>query len=123
MHKNLHKDLFSKRKKKKIYPPVNNLSITPSDNVDNETEKNVAVVSKKKYNLLSLFTTLIASGLIIFGYSIFRSSSQTEINLLSIEQIDTISENSISNTTSTSSTTTSTSSTTTLITTTTSILS
>ena len=27
MHKNLHKDLYSKRNKKKNYPPVNNISI------------------------------------------------------------------------------------------------
>ena len=36
MHKNLHKNLYSKRNKKKIYPPVNDISISPSDKVNNE---------------------------------------------------------------------------------------
>ena len=75
MHKKLHKDLYSKRNKKKYYPPVNNISISPSDNVNYETEEDVTVIGKKKYNRLAIFTTLIASGLIIFGYSIFSSSS------------------------------------------------
>ena len=117
MHKNLHKDLYSKRNKKKNYPPVNKTTTIPSDNDDIEIEESVGVVNKKKYNLLALFTTIIASGLIIFGYSIFSRNSQSEINLLSIEQNETISEDSnattSSTTTSTSSTTTSTSSTTT----------
>ena len=117
MHKNLHKDLYSKRNKKKSYPPVNKITIIPPDNGGNEIEENVGVVNKKKYNRLALFTTIIASGLIIFGYSIFSSNSQSEINLLSVEQNETISEDSnvttSSTTTSTSSTTTSTSSTTT----------
>ena len=119
MHKNLHKDLYSKRNKKKNYPPVNKTTIIPSDNDDIEIEGSVDVVNKKKYNRLALFTTIIASGLIIFGYSIFSSNSQSEINLISVEQNETISEDSnattSSTTTSTSSTTTSTSSTTTSI--------
>ena len=48
MHKKLHKDLYSKRNKKKNYPPVNNISISPSDKVNYVTEKNVTVISKKK---------------------------------------------------------------------------
>ena len=92
MHKNLHKDLYSKRNKKKNYPPVNNISITPTDNIDNETVENVLVASKKKYNRLAIFTTLIASGIIIFSYSFFSSSSQNEINLISVDQNDKISE-------------------------------
>ena len=36
MHKNLHKDLYSKRNKKKNYPPVNKTTIIPSDNDDIE---------------------------------------------------------------------------------------
>ena len=106
MHKNLYKDLYSKRYEKKYYPPVNNISITPTDNIDNETEKNVLVASKKKYNRLAIFTTLIASGIIIFGYSFFSSSSQNEINLLSVDQNDTISEDSTTTTSTTTSTTT-----------------
>ena len=68
MHKNLHKDLYSKRNKKKNYP-VNNTTKILSDNDDIEIEESVGVVNKKKYNRLALFTTIIASGLIIFGYS------------------------------------------------------
>ena len=125
MHKNLHKDLYSKRNKKKNYPPVNNISISTSHKDNYETEENVTVISKKKYNRLAIYTTLIASGLIIFGYSFFSSSSQNEINLLSVDQNEIISEDSIStttlssttSTTSTSSTTTSTTSTTTSTTT------
>ena len=75
MHKNLHKDLYSKRNKKKYYPSVNNISISPSDNVEYDTEENVTVDNRKKYNRLAIFTTLVASGLIIFGYSFFSSSS------------------------------------------------
>ena len=82
MHKNLHKDLYSKRNKKKNYPPVNKTTIIPSDNDDIEIEGRVEVVNKKKYNRLAIFTTLIASGIIIFSYSFFSSSSQNEINLL-----------------------------------------
>ena len=116
MHKNLHKDLYSKRNKKNNYPPLNNISITPTDNIDNETEENVLFASKKKFNRLAIFTTLIASGIIIFGYSFFSSSTQNEINLLSVDQNDTISEDStstISTTTSTTTTSTTTSTTTT----------
>ncbi len=123
MHKKLHKDLHLKRNKKKTYPPVNNISISSLDKVSYENEINVTVVSKKKYNRLAIFTTLIASGLIIFGYSFFSRSSQNEINLLSVDQIDRISEDFIStttsslttSTTSTTSTTTSTTSTTTTV--------
>ena len=43
MHKNLHKDLYSKRNKKKNYPPVNNISISPSDKDNYETEENVTM--------------------------------------------------------------------------------
>ena len=117
MHKNLHKDLYSKRNKKKNYPPVNNISVTPTDNIDNETEENVLVASKKKYNRLAIFTTLIASGIIIFGYSFFSSSSQNEINLLSVDQNDTSSEDSTTTTSTTTSTTTTSTSTTTSTTT------
>ena len=67
MHKNLHKDLYSKRNKKKNYPPVNNLSISPSDKDNYETEENVTLSNRKKFNRLAIFTTLIVSGLIIFG--------------------------------------------------------
>ena len=82
---------------------------------------------KKKYNRLAIFTTLIASGLIIFGYSFFSSSSQNEINLLSVDQNDTISEvfyfnnNNNNNNNINTSTTTSTSTTTTSTTTTTTV--
>ena len=62
MHKKLHKDLFSKRNKKKNYPPVNKTTIIPSDKDDIEIEGSVDVVNKKKYNRLALFTTIIASG-------------------------------------------------------------
>ena len=117
MHKNLHKDLYSKRNKKKNYPPVNNISVTPTDNIDNETEENVLVASKKKYNRLAIFTTIIASGIIIFGYSFFSSSSQNEINLLSVDQNDTSSEDSTTTTSTTTSTTTTSTSTTTSTTT------
>ncbi len=120
MHKNLHKDLYSKRNKKKNYPPVNNISISPSDKVNYETEENVTVIRKKKYNRLAIFTTLIASGLIIFGYSSLSSSPQNEINLLSVDHKNTISEDSISTTSSSTTSSTTTSSTTTSTTTTTS---
>ena len=36
MHKNLHKDLYSKRNKKKKYLPVNKITIIPSDKEDIE---------------------------------------------------------------------------------------
>ncbi len=117
MHKKLYKDLFSKRNKKKNYPPVNKLTIIPLDKDNIENEESIGVINKKKYNRLALFTTIIASGLIIFGYSFFNSNSQSELNLLSVEQNETISEDSnvttSSTTTPTSLTTTSTSSTTT----------
>ncbi len=74
MHKNLHKNLYSKRNKKKNFPPVNK-TIIPSENIANEIEDSVGVVNKKKYNLLGLLTNIFASGLIIFVYSIFSISS------------------------------------------------
>jgi len=122
MHKNLHKDLYSKRNKKKKYLPVNKITIFPSDKEDIEIEESVGVVNKKKYNRLALLTTIIASGLIIFGYSFFNSNSQSEINLISVEQNETISEDfnaTTSSTSTTSTTTTSTSSTSTTTTSTT----
>ncbi len=122
MHKKLHKDLFTKRNKKRNYPPVNKITIFPSDKEDIEIEESVVVVNKKKYNRLALLTTIIASGLIIFGYSFFYSNSQSAINLLSVEQNETISEDfnaTTSSTSSTSTTTTSTSSTSTTTTSTT----
>ena len=112
MHKNLHKNLYSKRDKKHNYPPVNKIT-TSTDNVDNETEQKLTVDSIKNKSLLTIFSSLIISGLIIFGYSLINSSSQSEIILSSVKPIDIIYEDSISATTSTSSTTTSTSSTTT----------
>ena len=54
MHKNLHKDLYSKRNKKKNYPPVNKTTIIPSDNDDIEIEGSVDAVS---YTHLTLPTT------------------------------------------------------------------
>ena len=105
MHKNLHKDLYSKRNKRKKYPPVNNITISPSDKDNYETEENVTVISKKKYNRLAIYATLIASGLIIFGYSFFSSSSQKEINLLSVDHNEIISEDSTSTTSTTTTTT------------------
>ena len=99
MHKKLHKDLYSKRNKKKYYPPVNNISISPSDKVNYESEENATFISKKKYNRLAIYTTLIVSGLIIFGYSSFSSSSQNEINLISVDQNETINEKTFSTTT------------------------
>ena len=117
MHKKLHKDLFSKRNEKKNYPPVNKFTINPLDKDDIENEESIGVINKKKSTRLALFSTIIASGLIIFGYSFFNSNSQSELNLLSVEQNETISEDSnvttSSTTTPTSLTTTSTSSTTT----------
>ena len=41
MHKNLNKDLYSKRNKKKYYPPVNDISISPSNNVNYQIQENV----------------------------------------------------------------------------------
>ena len=107
MQKNLHKDLYSKKNKKIKYPTVKNISISPSDKNDYEIQENVCL-SKKKYNRLAIFTTLIASGLIIFAYSFLVVSSQNEISLLSVDQNDTISEDSISSSTTTSTTTSST---------------
>ena len=68
MHKNLHKDLYSKRNKKKYYPSVNNISISPSDNVNYETEEDVTVIVKKKYNMLidSIFSKNIILLFMIF---------------------------------------------------------
>ena len=114
MQKNLHKDLYSKKNKKIKYPTVKNISISPSKKNNYKTEKNVTFLRMNKFNRLAIFTTLIASGLIIFAYSFFSKSSQNEISLLSVDQNDTISEDSISSstTTSTTSSTSSTSSTT-----------
>ena len=105
MHKNLHKNLYSKRNKKKNYPPVNKITITPSDKFDKETEESFSDDSFKNKSLLVIFSSLIISGLIIFGYSFFSSPSQSEINLLSVKPNDTITENSISTTTSTTTST------------------
>jgi len=108
MHKNLHKNLYSKRNKKKNYPPVNNKSITPSYNIDNETEESLTLVSKKNKYLIPIFSLLIVTGLIIFVNSSISNSSERQINLLTVESKNTISDIVISSTTSTSSTTTST---------------
>ncbi len=117
MQKKLHKDLYSKKNKKKKYPPVKNISISPSKINNYKTEKNVTALRTNKFNRLAIFTTLIASGLIIFVYSFFSKTTQNELSLLSVDQNDTISEDSISTTSATTSTTTSTTTTSTTITT------
>ncbi len=117
MQKKLHKDLYSKKNKKKKYPPVKNISISPSKINNYKTEKNVTALRTNKFNRLAIFTTLIASGLIIFAYSFFSKTTQNELSLLSVDQNDTISEDSISTTSATTSTTTSTTTTTTTSTT------
>ena len=121
MQKKLHKDLYSKRNKKRTYPSVNKKTTISLDNLDNETKESLSYASKKNKNFLPIFSSFILTGLIIFGYSYFSSSSENEVNLQSVEPIDNISENSIPTTTSISSTTTTISltTTTTLITTTT----
>ena len=65
MQKNLHKDLYSKKNKKIKYPTVKNISISPSKKNNYKTEKNVTFLRMNKFNRLAIFTTLIASGLII----------------------------------------------------------
>ncbi len=117
MQKKLHKDLYSKKNKKKKYPPVKNISISPSKINNYKTEKNVTALRTNKFNRLAIFTTLIASGLIIFAYSFFSKTTQNELSLFSVDQNDTISEDSISTTSATTSTTTSTTTTSTTITT------
>ena len=56
MHKNLHKDLYSKRNEKKYYPPVINISISPSDNIDYETEENISFVIEFVVNITRIQT-------------------------------------------------------------------
>jgi len=115
MHKKLHKNLYSKKNKKKNYPFVNNKSIIPSYKFDNETEERLTLVSKKNKYLIPIFSSLILTGLIIFVNLSFNSSSESEINLLTVESKNTIVDSVISSTTSTSTTTSSTTPTTTLI--------
>jgi len=115
MHKKLHKNLYSKKNKKKNYPFVNNKSIIPSYKFDNETEERLTLVSKKNRYLIPIFSSLIVTGLIIFVNLSFNSSSESEINLLTVESKNTIVDSVISSTTSTSTTTSSTTPTTTLI--------
>ncbi len=115
MHKKLHKNLYSKKNKKKNYPFENNKSIIPSYKFDNETEERLTLVSKKNKYLIPLFSSLILTGLIIFVNLSFNSSSESEINLLTVESKNTIVDSVISSTTSTSTTTSSTTPTTTLI--------
>ncbi len=105
MHKKLHKYLHLNRNKKISYPHVSKKRIISSDKLDNKFERGLKVKSKDNKNLLPILSTIIVSGLIIFGYSIFNSSTEGDINLLTVETKDTISENSISSTTSTSSST------------------
>ncbi len=114
MHKKLHKNLYSKKNKKKNYPFVNK-SIILSYKFDNETEERLTLVSKKNTYLIPIFSSLIVSGLIIFVNLSFNSSSESEINLLTVESKNTIVDSVISPTTSTSTTTSSTTPTTTLI--------
>ena len=115
MHKKLHKNLYSKKNKKKNYPFVNNKSIIPSYKFDNETEERLTLVSKKNRYLIPIFSSLIVTGLIIFVNLSFNSSSESEINLLTVESKNTIVDSVISSTTSTSTTISSTTPTTTLI--------
>ena len=113
MHKKLHKDLYLKRNKKKTYPPLNNKSLILTEKLLSETlEKDTVEIKKNKY-YLPIFTSLIVSSLIIFGYAFYNSSSQSNINLLSVDPQITITDNSITSTTTTFANTTSTSSTTT----------
>ncbi len=115
MHKKLHKNLYSKKNKKKNYPFVNNKSIIPSYKFDNETEERLTLVGKKNRYLIPIFSSLIVTGLIIFVNLSFNSSSENEINLLTVESKNTNVDSVISATTSTSTTTSSTTPTTTLI--------
>ncbi len=115
MHKKLHKNLYSKKNKKKNYPFVNNKSIIPSYKFDNETEERLTLVGKKNRYLIPIFSSLIVTGLIIFVNLSFNSSSENEINLLTLESKNTNVDSVISATTSTSTTTSSTTPTTTLI--------
>ncbi len=113
MHKKLHKDLYLKRNKTKTYPPLNNKSLILTEKLVSETlEKDTVEIKKNKY-FLPIFTSLIVSSLIIFGYAFYNSSSQSEINLLSVDPQITITDNTITSTTTTVANTTSTSSTTT----------
>ena len=90
MHKKLHKNLYSKKNKKTNYPFVNNKSIIPSYKFDNETEERLTLVSKKNRYLIPIFSSLIVTGLIIFVNLSFNSSSESEINLLTVESKNTI---------------------------------
>ena len=125
MHKKLHKDFHLKRNKKKKYPSINKKTVILTNKLNSKDDVKLTTVGKKNKYILSIFSSLIVSGLIIFGYSFFSGSSESEISLLSIEPINTISENMVTTTTitkfsptSTSTTPTSTSTTTTSTTTT-----
>ena len=61
MHKKLHKDLHLKRNKKKTYPPVNNISISPLDKVSYKNEINVTY-SGAIPNLFSEGKGVVAEG-------------------------------------------------------------
>ena len=111
MQKKLHKDLYLKRNKKRTYPILNIITSNLSDNLDNETKKSLKVFSKENKKFMPILSSILVSGVIIFSYSIFSSSSESEVNLLSV---DTIPKISISSTTTTSSSTTTTSSSTTI---------
>ena len=111
MQKKLYKDLYLKRNKKRTYPILNIITSNLSDNLDNETKKSLKVFSKENKKLIPILSSILVSGVIIFSYSIFSSSSESEVNLLSV---DTIPKISISSTTTTSSSTTTTSSSTTI---------
>ena len=113
MHKKLHKDLHLKRNKKKTYPPINNKTIILKDKLNSKVEENFTAVEKNNKYLLSALSSLIISGLIIFGYSFISSSSENDVSLLSVEPKNPISETIVTSTIVTTSSTTSTSSTTT----------
>ena len=111
LHKKLHNNLHLKRNKKKNYRPINNKSIISIDKLDSNVVEKFSTIDKKNKYLLPTFSSLIISGLIIFGYSFFSSQSESDISLLSVEPKNTISENIVTSTTITPSLTTSTSST------------
>ena len=91
LHKKLHNNLHLKRNKKKNYRPINNKSIISIDKLDSNVVEKFSTIDKKNKYLLPTFSSLIISGLIIFGYSFFSSQSESDISLLSVEPKNTIS--------------------------------
>ncbi len=104
MHKKLYKNLYSKRNNQITYPKVNNLSKNSFNNLENETKVSSSIVSKNIKRFLPIISTFIVSVLFV-GYLFFNSTTEKEVNLLSVNTKNVVPENSTITTTTTVSTT------------------